>query len=89
MTIEAEHYGETRKALMADPIIRDMAEGVRDTLLKDIAWTNLAGQLEPKHEFMMAALREYGRRGGEIGTHIGGPAEAILALLNETKDGDA
>lgn len=77
MAIEAAHYGETRKALAADPIIKDMAEGVRHITLDELVHPGGGA----RHEFMMAALREYQGRGGEIGTHIGGPAEAILAIL--------
>jgi hypothetical protein len=82
MSIEAEHYGQTRRALQADPIIGAMAAELRGMP---------AGQLvheesgTPRHEFMMGALREYQRRGGQIGTHIGGPAEAILALLKSSE----
>jgi hypothetical protein len=82
MTIEDEHYGETRRALMADPIIRDMAEGVRHMATWDLAHADGA----PRFEFMNGALREYKRRGGTIPTHIGGPAEAILALLAGADD---
>lgn len=84
MALEAEHYGETRKALMADPFIRDMAEGVRHMPISELAHESGT----PRSTFMMAALREYTARCEEAGidplrTHIGGPAEAILALMRE------
>jgi len=77
--IEAEHYGQTRKALKADPIIRDMAGGLAGVPMSELVHE----EGTPRHEFMMAALREYQARGGQIGTHIGGPAEALLELLRE------
>ncbi len=77
MAIEASHYGETRRALMADPHIRDMAEGLRGVGLNQLAHPGGGARFE----FMSAALKEYQRRGGTVPTHIGGPAEAILALL--------
>jgi len=79
MTIEASHYGETRAALKADPIIQDMAGGCKHIPLAELAYEDGG----PKGDFMMAALREYNARGGAIPTHIGGPAEAILELLRE------
>lgn len=79
--IEAAHYGETRRALMADPIIVAMAEELEGLPWhKDLCHED---RTTPRFEFMMGALDEYKRRGGTIGSHIGGPAEAILALLRE------
>jgi hypothetical protein len=75
--IRAAHYGETVAALMADPIIIDMAAGLAAVPMDKIV--HPAGGA--RHEFMMAALDEYHTRGGKIGTHIGGPAEALLNLL--------
>lgn len=79
MAIEAEYYGETRNALVADPIIRDMAGGVAHIDRHELAYDDGS----PRHAFMMAALREYQGRGGTIDSHIGGPAEAVLSLLKE------
>lgn len=75
--IEADHYRETRKTLMADPIIGAMAMG-------------LPGGLEEAETsgFMQAALSQYHKRGGQVQTHIGGPAEAIKALLSEAQDSE-
>lgn len=69
MAIEAEHYEETRRALMADPIIIDMAVVVPKE------WD--CGSWS----FMQNALALYKKRGGTIPTHIGGPAEAIERLV--------
>lgn len=75
--IEAEHYGETRARLVADPIIQQMAHELRDMDVAELV--HASGT--PRHEFMMAALREWQTRGGDGNTHIGGPAEAILEIL--------
>lgn len=80
--IEGDDYRKTREALKADPIIQDMAGGVKKeiTSIDDLAWPESG---TPRHEFTMAALREYQARGGKIGSHIGGPAEAILMILKD------
>lgn len=77
VTIQAAHYGETEAALAADPIILGMAADIP----ADTAKTMLDG--DPNWRFMQAALDTYKERGGEIPTHIGGPARAVQAVLRE------
>lgn len=71
--IEDKHYEDTVLMLMKDPIIIDMAGGVYG-----MEPDNLKG-----FSFINAALQEYNKRGGQIETHIGGPAEAIRRLLDK------
>jgi hypothetical protein len=72
---------EVEAALQADPIILAMAEELsNDPKLGLAELTREDGH--PNHMFMVAALREYYVSGGSIKTHLGGPANAILALLN-------
>lgn len=83
MAIEAGHYEEARRALMADPVVQDMAEGVRwATVRADLAHADGT----PRFEFMTAASREYFARGGTYSAdrplHIGAVAEAILRILD-------
>lgn len=77
--IEADHYRTTRKELAADPLIRDMAAGLEGVPLDQLQ--HAPG--EPRGPFMMGALEEYRKRGGTIGSHIGGPAQAILGVIAE------
>lgn len=75
--IQAAHYGETVKKLMAEPVIIRMAME---------ASNEPAEALEARDGFMLNALNEYNRRcevhGVEqVPTHIGGPKDAILALV--------
>lgn len=77
MAIEAPHYEETRIRLMADPIVQDMAEGLRGVPTGQMA--HESGN--PRFEFMQAANHEYRRRGGQDGGHIGAIAEALLRIL--------
>ena len=78
--IESAEYGETRRRLAADPIVRAMAEGVRHEPRSRMAHDSGT----PRGEFMLAALREYDRRAGHpANCHIGGVAEAILMVLDE------
>jgi hypothetical protein len=75
--VVSAEYAETVDKLLEDRHILDMAGG-----LTGEDWDGLvhpSGQ--PRHEFMMAALHEYNQRGGEVPTHIGGPATALLMLL--------
>lgn len=78
MAIEAAHYGETRTALVADPIIIAMAQGLAGIPLAELQHEDGG----PVWQFMSAASDEYHKRGGTIQAHIGGPAEALLILLN-------
>lgn len=82
--IRAAHYDVTVSALKADPIIQAMVKGlVNDpsieakTAVHNLITTGWAPG------FMQVALREYQARGGKVETHIGGPAEAITAILRE------
>lgn len=77
--IVANHYRETVAALLADPIVHDLASGVLGHDLAELAHDSGT----PRHEFMGAANREYAARGGQIHGHIGAVAEAVLALLAE------
>jgi hypothetical protein len=73
--IEAGHYEEKRNELMADPIIQKMADEIPDGAEVDYsAWG-----------FISKALDEYKQRGGQIQTHIGGPAEAIRNIVRARK----
>lgn len=86
-TIEGPEYQKTRDALKDDPIIQAMATEMT------VAWeTNrfefvhpakVNERFQPRWEFMSGCGREYHRRGGELGHHIGGPAEAIIEILTE------
>ena len=82
--IVAAHYGETERRLQADPIVIAMAIGLervpRDQLQHDGG--------TPRHEFMMAAMREYASRGGKDGGHIGAVSAALLALLDACRQTD-
>jgi hypothetical protein len=80
IVIRAAHYDDTVEKLKADPIIVQMAHEMDGYSLDELEWPS-----GPRHEFMMATLHEYKSRGGEIGSHIGGPAEAILQLLRKWK----
>jgi hypothetical protein len=82
--IRAKHYDETVTALIMDPIIQAMVTGlVNDpsldakTAVHNLVTTGWAPG------FMQVALREYTARGGKVPTHIGGPAEAITAILRD------
>lgn len=85
--IEARHYGDARRVLRNDPIVKDMARGLVDVPLD--ALTHEDGS--PRFEFMQRANREYAKRGGTNQAHIGGVAEALLMILNsfdnKTKEG--
>jgi hypothetical protein len=81
VVIKAMHYVETEARLTCDPVVIDMAEGVRQ-----MNRAELADELGvPRHEFMLAANDEYRKRGGTDSGHIGAIAIAILALLDQTR----
>jgi hypothetical protein len=77
MAIESKDYEETRRRLVKDPIIQDMAGGLLDVPRDQLAHDDGT----PRFEFMMAANREYSSRGGTDGGHIGAVAEALLRLV--------
>lgn len=79
-TIESEDYEVTRQRMMKDPIVIAMAEGLFNTTVKDI--THPGPEKTPRFEFMMMANKEYRRRGGTDGGHIGAVAEALIRLVD-------
>lgn len=74
--LESEDYEIARKVLVADPIVIEMSKGLNAT-----ECAHYDGN--PKFEFMLAANREYAKRGGKNQAHIGAVAEAILRLLTQ------
>jgi hypothetical protein len=75
--LEAPHFEETRKRLMADPIVIAMAEELPAEIIKDACHDSGS----PRSDFMLASLREYEKRAGHgAESHIGGVAEAIIRL---------
>jgi hypothetical protein len=78
--IRAAHYAETEKKLMANPIVKKLAEELPESVLKE---AHVNG--EPTFNFMMAANTEFHRRGGTENGHIGAVAAAILALRGITE----
>jgi hypothetical protein len=79
-TLRARHYDENVNRLKADPIVIAMAEGLRGIPMSDLCHDDGGA----RHEFMMAANREYMKRAGHgAEAHIGGVSEALLALLKE------
>jgi hypothetical protein len=94
MAIEAEHYQKTRDALKKDPVILAMVAEIQ----RDMNYNSFMAMFThngtrrrtdegdgPTFDFMGRALDEYKKRGGTIGSHIGGPAEAIIALMQEAE----
>lgn len=72
--MRASHYNAVVATLMADDIIIALARDITDVAL--VTYPDGI----PTYEFMIAASNEYNRRGGLALTHMGGPAEAIVAL---------
>lgn len=81
MAIEAAHYEEDRQALMKDPIVIKMEEELYDPSVP--FHTMVDSEDHPTFAFMQLCNREYSTRGGKIGAHIGGVAEAIVRLRNQ------
>ncbi|WP_149264270.1 hypothetical protein [Actinomadura sp. K4S16] len=79
--IRSADYDETVAKLILDQIIQDMAKGLAKEPLSELEHEGGGA----RHEFMMAALDEYKKRGGQIQTHIGGPAEALLKILHQER----
>lgn len=84
--IESADYEQTRQRLMKDPIIIDMAGGLKGVPKSELAHGDIPKYKTdpwptPRFEFMMAANKEYRERGGTDGGHIGAVAEALLRLL--------
>jgi hypothetical protein len=81
--IESEDYEQIRQRLMKDPIIIDMAGGLKGVPMSELIHNADADDPRPtpRFEFMMAANKEYRSRGGTDGGHVGAVAEALLRLL--------
>jgi hypothetical protein len=81
--IESADYEETRQRLMLDPIVMDMAEGLRGVPKEQLVHNEDPDDPRPtpRFEFMMAANTEYKNRGGTDGGHIGAIAEVLLRLI--------
>ncbi|QJD52641.1 hypothetical protein PBI_AN9_87 [Mycobacterium phage AN9] len=70
-------YAETEARLQFDPIVVAMSvemSGATEHI--KASWTHDDG--EPNFQFMQVANREYARRGGKDGGHIGAIAKALL-----------
>lgn len=82
--IKAAHYGEVVTKLMADPIIIDMAGGLKGVPMDKLAHDDGG----PRFEFMQGANREFDKRGGgkDLPLHIGAVAEALLELLKKLEE---
>lgn len=75
--MSANTYAQTIEKLAEDPIIIKMASEMQHVHLEEFMYPNGG----PTWQFTQAALDTYQQRGGEIPTHIGGPAAAVLKLL--------
>lgn len=76
-TIRAAHYDDDEKRLSEDPIVKQMAaELPNDGFLG--RYLHESG--EPTFNFMLTANKEYRKRGGTDGAHIGCIAHAILMI---------
>ena len=72
------HYDRVERFLALDPIIQQMAEEIVK------ARKGGAGPYDLEDwYFIRGALGEYRARGGDIQTHIGGPAAAIRHIIKE------
>lgn len=80
--IEHPRYQEIVELLKADPIIIGMFEELRTTGEKPSDLTSEEGT--PLWAFMQSSLETYKKRGGQIPSHLGGPARAILQLMQGT-----
>lgn len=76
--IEAKEYEEARQRLAKDPIIIAMAHGLANVPREEIAHEDGT----PRHEFMLAANREYRERGGEDGYALGTIPDALIRVLD-------
>ncbi|ALF00957.1 hypothetical protein SEA_SERENITY_90 [Mycobacterium phage Serenity] len=78
--IQAAHYAETEARLQRDHIVVTMSVEMNAAPANvKASWTHDDGS--PTFEFMQMANREYSRRGGKAGGHIGAVAKALLANL--------
>lgn len=79
LVIEAKQYEEDRARLAQDPIVKAMAEEIPLFALER-GGALVAKDGGPTFKLMMQANREYARRGGKDGAHIGCIAQAILRI---------
>lgn len=80
-TIRSSRYDENEAKLREDKFIQEMVD---ELVMDDVPLEKISHpDGHPNHQFMMNALDEYHRRGGTQTEHIGGPANAILALYKE------
>lgn len=77
VAIVASHYGDTVDAIKADPVMQRMANEViqgiikgEDIKLYETNWT-------------LMTLRGYSANGGTVQGHIGGPVEALRAIVGQ------
>jgi hypothetical protein len=79
--IESADYEQTRQRLMADPIVREMARGLRTVPLDNMVHD---GDYDsPRHEFTLSALDTYNKRNPDRSQplHIGAVAEVLLRFM--------
>lgn len=77
--IEAAHYGETERKLQADPLIRRMAAEALDDGYT-VETFDFSGRMLDCLRYYTAECERIGRK--PIGSHIGGPINAIRALMD-------
>ena len=77
--LEAREYREAQEALAADEIMVAMAKGLAGVAREELE--HEGGGV--RHEFMLAAMREYEARGGKVKSHgMGDYAKALILLLD-------
>lgn len=81
MAIVSNEYREEHQRLLNEPIIADMAGGLRNVPMSEMAHDSGT----PRHEFMGAANAQYQSRGGDASFSMGGVAEALLALVRKER----
>lgn len=81
--IESEDYEVIRQRLVKDPIVIAMAKGLANVDKHELVHNDDPNDPRPtpRFEFMMASNKEYRKRGGKDGGHIGAIAEALLRLI--------
>lgn len=76
--IVSDEYRDEYDALIADPTLQKLADEVRGAVAAEVlSLSDLTGWT-----FMASASDEYHKRGGTEAHSIGGPAEAIRALVD-------
>lgn len=77
--LEAREYGEAQRALAADPIMVNMAGGLKGVAREELVHED--GGI--RYEFMVAAMREYQARGGKVASYgMGDYGKALMLLLD-------